>query len=135
MDPDYVEALFGLGLAYDQKQMYNEAIRELKRAIDLSNSRPIIVAALGQIYARIGRQEEAEEIHQILKARHLDEGVSDFYQAIVDVSLGNIDSNMDIIQRAYDEHFGLLVYIKVEPLLDPFRAEPWYQQLIKKMNL
>ena len=133
-EPDYVEALFGLGLSFYQKEMYDDAITQLKHAIELSNARPIIVASLGQVYAKIGRTDEAKKILQQLKIREEEEGISKFYQAMIDVCLGNVYSNMDIIYKAYEDRFGLLVYINVEPLLDPFRSEPWFNELVKKMN-
>ncbi len=134
-EPDYVEAIFALGLSYDQKKMYNQAINYLKRAIDLSNGRPIIVASLGEVYARMGKQDEAIKILEELKNRHKRERISEFYAAMVDAALGNIEKNMNIFYKAYDEKFGLLVYIKVEPLLDPFRDTPWFHQLMEKMKL
>jgi len=134
MDPDYVEALFALGLSYKQKKMYDEAISEFSRAISLSNARPIIVTALGSVYVRSGRREEAKSILNNLKEREKEEGISPFYSALLNAALGNMEPALDALNQSYNEHFGLFVYINVEPLLDPFRSEPRFKQLLKKMN-
>jgi tetratricopeptide (TPR) repeat protein len=133
-NPDYVEALFALGTSYEQKKMYGEAISELNRAIKLSNARPIIVTALGSVYVKSGRREEAKSILNKIKEREKKEGISPFYGAILNAALGNMDPAMDALNQAYNEHFGLIVYINVEPLIDPFRSEPRFQQLLKKMK-
>jgi tetratricopeptide (TPR) repeat protein len=134
MDPGYVEALFGLGSSYEQKKMYDESISELNRAIKLSNARPIIVTALGGVYVKCGRREDAKSVLNNLKEREKEEGISPFYGALLNAALGNMEPAMDALYQAYDEHFGLIVYINVEPRLDPFRSEPRFKQLLKKMN-
>jgi tetratricopeptide (TPR) repeat protein len=134
MAPDYVEALFALGLSYAQKKMYKEAISELKRAIDLSNGRSIMVAALGNVYAISGLKSEAVSIYNDLMNQQTGKNLSPFYAAIVNGALGNRDDAIDALYKAYDEHFGLVVYIYVEPLLDPVRSDPRFIQLLRKMG-
>jgi class 3 adenylate cyclase/TolB-like protein/Flp pilus assembly protein TadD len=134
MDSGYVEALFGLGSSYEQKKMFNEAISEFNQAIKLSNARPIIVTAVGSVYMKSGRHEEAVSVLNNLKEREKKEGISPFYAALLNAELGNMEPALDALYKAYDEHFGLFVYIKVEPRLDPFRSESRFQQLLKKMN-
>jgi TolB-like protein/class 3 adenylate cyclase/Flp pilus assembly protein TadD len=134
MAPDYAEALFALGLSYAQKKMYKEAISELKRAIDLSNGRSIMVAALGNVYAISGLKSEAVSIYNDLMNQQTGKNLSPFYAAIVNGALGNRDDAIDALYKAYDEHFGLVVYIYVEPLLDPVRSDPRFIQLLRKMG-
>ena len=132
--PDYAETVFALGLSYEQKKMYKEAISELKRAINLSNGRPIIVAALGSVYAASGLRSEALNIYNGLVSQQSDNNISPFYAAIVSGALGNTNDGIDALYKAYDEHFGLLVYINTEPLLDPFRSDPKFIQLLKMVG-
>ena len=132
--PDYAETVFALGLSYEQKKMYKEAISELKRAINLSNGRPIIVAALGSVYAASGLRSEALNIYNDLVSQQSDNNISPFYAAIVSGALGNTNDGIDALYKAYDEHFGLLVYINTEPLLDPFRSDPKFIQLLKMVG-
>ncbi len=134
MAPDYAEAVFALGLSYAQKKMYKEAISELKRAIDFSNGRPIIVAALGNVYAISGMRSEALDIYNDLLSQQRDKNLSPFYAAIVNGALGNRDDAIDALYQAYEEHFGLIVYINAEPLLDPVRSEPRFIQLLSMVG-
>jgi tetratricopeptide (TPR) repeat protein len=134
MTPDYAEAVFALGLSYAQKKMYKEAISELKKAINLSNRRPIIVAALGNVYALSGSRSEALNIYNDLLNQQKDKNLSPFYAGIVNGALGNKDDAIDAFYKAYDEHFGLMVYINVEPLLDPVRSDPRFIQLLNMVG-
>ncbi len=60
--------------------------------------------------------------------------ISPFYTALLNAALGNMEPALEGLYQAYNERFGLIVYINVEPFLDPFRSEPRFQQLLKKMN-
>ena len=59
MSPDYVEAEFALSITYEQIKMYEEAILHLKKSIELSNGRLIMIAILGRIYAKLGNIQDA----------------------------------------------------------------------------
>ncbi len=132
--PDYAETVFALGLSYNQKKMYKEAISELKSAINLSNGRPIIEAALASVYAASGLRSEAVKIYTDLVGRQSDKKISPYYAAIVNGALGNRNDAIDSLYTSYDEHFGLMVYINIEPLLDPVRSDPKFIQLLRMMG-
>ena len=134
INPGYFEAVFGRGLSYLESQRYSEAISELKRAVKLSSGRNIIVAALGHAYADSGDRKEAEIILNNLRSQQSKDPDTYFYAAIVNGALGNTDEGIEWINRAFENHFGLLAYLKVEALLDPYRSEPGFIALVKKMG-
>jgi TolB-like protein len=39
-----------------------------------------------------------------------------------------------IPRRAYDEHNDYLIYLNVEPLFDPLRGDPRFQELLRKVR-
>ena len=135
MNPNFAEAVFALGLSYMQKQMYDEAISELKRAVKLSHNRNIIVAALGSAYAINGMTKEATNILNNFRNEQSENPDAYFYATIVNGALGNTDEAIESLYKAYDNHFGLIVYLNVEALLDPLRAEPKFIALLKKIGL
>ncbi len=55
--------------------------------------------------------------------------------ALIYADLGDRDEALDWLERAYDEHFGFLIYVKVEPGFYPLHGEPRFQALLKKMGL
>jgi adenylate cyclase len=134
MNPDFAEAVFALGLSYKQKQMYGEAISELERAVKLSQNRGIIVAALGSAYAANGMTENAINILNNFRSEQSENPDTYFYAAIVNGALGNKDEAIKSLYKAYNNHFGLFVYLNVEALLDPMRSEPKFIALLKEMK-
>jgi hypothetical protein len=95
----------------------------------------VLVAVLGNALARALRKEEAEktllELDEIAKHRH----VPALDRVYVYAGLGDIDRAFQWLDRAYQERAGLLIHIKVEPLLDPLRFDPRYADLLRRMGL
>ncbi len=71
MDPNFAIARYELGQAYQQKHMYNEAIEEFKRAIQLSGDNEIFKANLAYAYAVSGKREEALQMVKDLEEGQL----------------------------------------------------------------
>jgi TolB-like protein/Tfp pilus assembly protein PilF len=67
LQPDYIQALWWLGMACLGQQKYEDALQQLERVVALSRT-PLFVGMLGLGYGFAGRFEEA---HQLL--RELDE--------------------------------------------------------------
>ena len=135
MDSNYGEAHLNLGLTYEQKGMYEEAIAELNKAITLSGDRPIILAVLGHTYAMAGRRGEARDALDELKELSKRCYVSSLDIAIVYMGLSEKDRAFEWLQKAYEDRSGLLVFLKVEPLYDSLRPDPRFIDLARRIGL
>ena len=135
MSPDYVEAEFALSITYEQIKMYDEAILHLKKSIELSNGRLIMIAILGRIYAKLGNIQDALRVKDELKKLQSEKEVSPFYFAVIDAALGNKKTAIDSLYKAYDEHFGILVYTIADNLFTNLLDDERFIDLLKKMGL
>jgi len=135
MSPNYVEAVFALGLSYSHSKRYDQGISVLKKALELSNGRLIILSSLGNAYANNGMREEAIKIKNDLIQQQKKKYISPFYFALIDTPLGNIDAAIDSLYKAYDEHFGILVYLKASPFYENLKWEPRFTKLIQMIGL
>jgi hypothetical protein len=61
-------------------------------------------------------------------------GVSPFMAATFFVQLGEKDKAFAELDKALDNREALLLYIKIDPRLDPLRNEPRFQELISRMR-
>jgi TolB-like protein/class 3 adenylate cyclase/lipoprotein NlpI len=135
MNPDYVEATFALGLSFSHSKRYDQAIPMLNSALELSNGRLIILAALGNAYARSGMIKEALTVRDDLIQQQKEKYISAFYFALIDAPLGNIDAAIDSLYKSYDEHFGILVYLKASPFFENLKSEPRFNELVRMIGL
>ena len=135
MNPDYVETVFALGMSNSVLGNYERAIQQLKRAIELSNGRLIIITFLARTYAAAGMIEEAKKLQEELIQLQSEKNVSPFNFAVIDAALGNEDAAIDSLYKAYDEHFGILVYLKASPLFEKLFDHPRFYELLRKIGL
>ena len=134
MDPSYELPHLVGGQAYEQKGQHDLAINELRRASDLSHGTPMMVSALAHAYARSGNKPEAEKLLVELQAKSKKEYVSPYYFAIVYAGLGNNESAMRYLDQAFLDRSNGLVFLQVEPELDPLRTDPRFAALQKKLD-
>ena len=78
---------------------------------------------------------KAQEIPFSVLELYEDEYVSAYEIAEVYISLGEVESAFEWLQKAFEERSRALVFLKVEPRLDPIRSDPRFKSLLDKMNL
>jgi TolB-like protein/DNA-binding winged helix-turn-helix (wHTH) protein/lipopolysaccharide biosynthesis regulator YciM len=134
LDPSYEWAHFILGQAYEQKHEFNLARAELQKAVELSHNSPLMISALAHAAALSGNQEEALRLLQQLTAQSRKQYVSPFYVAVVYIALGKTEIAMDWMEKAFADRSNGLVFLKVEPELDPLRSNPRFIALQHRLN-
>lgn len=133
-DPTFVLSYLPLGGAYVQKGMYAEALDAFKKAAGFSGH-PISGLAVAYAYASQGNTSEAKKILDSLRTlKKTQFYISPYWIGIVYMSLGDFDKAFEWLNKAYDEHDGSMVFLKVEPALEKIRNDPRYKELLKKMG-
>jgi adenylate cyclase len=133
LDSNFAEAHFAAGMTYGKIKEYKKSEIELKKAIELSNRRPVILAMLGNIYARQGKTDEAKKLLAELEAPPLN---SDKLYAVAFIknSIGQTDEALSIFEKLIDEKYGIMVYMKVQNNFFENSNDPRYLRMLKKMK-
>jgi TolB-like protein/Tfp pilus assembly protein PilF len=135
LDPDFEPGLVHLGLICVQLKRHDEAIAVLKRAVDSSQGGLLFVALLGYAEAMGGRQQAAEKILGGLTRESKQRYVPSYMIAQIYVALGDKDHAFYWLGRAYDERSDQMMYVRIDPPLDPIRSDPRFASLIRRVNL
>ena len=61
--------------------------------------------------------------------------VPPYFFGTVQAALGNKEKAFSALEKAYEEHDSYLVRLKVDPAMDPLRADPRFEQLLHRMGL
>jgi serine/threonine protein kinase/tetratricopeptide (TPR) repeat protein len=109
-----------------------EALREAEKAVELASGGQIFIAGLGAAYAAAGRYEEARATLQRLKEMSSSSYVSSYHRALIHLQLGENERALALLQDAYNIKDGWLVWLGVEPHLDPVRSELAFARLLIK---
>lgn len=132
MDRNYSMAHFRLGLTYVQQRKFDEALAELQTSSRLSGDRDV-VAALGYVHGLQGDAPAAVEALEELKQRETAGFVSAYDKALVNLGLGDYQQALAWLEEAYKERSYWLIYIQVDPALDPLRANPRFAELLDQV--
>ena len=133
-DSLYADAHFTKGMIYSRMHQYETSLASYRKAIALSNGRPIILGALGLSYGQLGRRAEAARILTQLETPPVN---NDKLYAIsmIKSSLGQNDEAFDILEKLLEEKYGVMIYMKVEEELILESDSPRYHRMLKEMGL
>jgi TolB-like protein/tetratricopeptide (TPR) repeat protein len=121
---------FLLGDVYAERGMYNESIAEFLKSGDGPDS----LGHLGNTYARAGRVAAARATIARLEENVRGDGVGRYEIALVYTGLGDKKEAFKWLELAYEAHDVGLVYLKIDPCLDPLRSDPRFDDLIRRVG-
>ncbi len=134
IEPSFAEAHRVLGHACEQVGMIDEATTAMEEAIVLSKQDRIVRASIGYTYAKAGRRSDAERLLDELKEESKQRYFPSYLVAESYAGLGEKDQAFEWLEKAYEERSGYLVWLRSEPRLDSLRADPRFQDLVRRMN-
>jgi TolB-like protein/Tfp pilus assembly protein PilF len=148
INPSYFPARIQLALAYEQTGKLQQAIVELEQvagqmagsgvpanagqpAIDV----PVVHALLGHAYAVSGRKADALKELSKLQSATKRRYIPPSYFAIIWMGLGNNKQALTWLDQGFEDRSEHMLYLGLEPLIDPIRSDPRFAVLLKKVGL
>jgi TolB-like protein/Tfp pilus assembly protein PilF len=134
MDTNFALAHRYLGLAYEQKGMYTEAISEFQKAKSLSGARPLDAGSLGHAYAVAGRAAEARQVLKEVNERSPQVYFPALDVGLIHLALGEKDLAFEWLEKAVQERSPWLTHLRVDPRFDPLRSDPRFTTLLNRIG-
>jgi eukaryotic-like serine/threonine-protein kinase len=128
-------AYFYRGAAHLQAKRYAEAIADYEAGLALTPTDSGAIADLGLAYARAGRVADAQSQLQKLTDLATKRYVASYLQAFPHLGLGDAQRALDLLELAAEERAFPVIFIGIEPKLDPLRNEPRFQRLLSLVGL
>lgn len=135
LDSNFAVAYAIYGQALEAKKMWSEALAAFHRERELAPWSPLACAHLARVYARSGRPEEARQYLDNLLGLRGDRYVPAYFIALVYTALGESDKVFEWLACADEERSNWILFMSVDPKLDEYRADPRFQQLLRKVGL
>jgi tetratricopeptide (TPR) repeat protein len=133
LDPRFYYAHWNLAQALEMKGNLHGALAEYKKAVELDDD-PFVLALLGQAYAKLGQRDKALKILAQLPQIAAHRYVPSYSFALLHMALGEKDKAIECLERSYQDGAGLdVIFLKVDPMLDPLQQEPRFQALVQKV--
>jgi tetratricopeptide (TPR) repeat protein len=154
VNPDNTGLHTSLGVAYVYKGMYEEGIAEFQKVIALSEGDarksnaawvyalsgkaggdPRKKANLAWAYAMSGKRAEAIKILNRLKEPAKQESVAPISVASIYAALGEKDQALEWLQKVYDDHSWVILYINCYPEFDSLHSDARFADLVRRVGL
>jgi serine/threonine-protein kinase len=136
MNPNAEETYRMWGLTLAVAGRLDDAIAMLEETASMPEAGTYTQASFGYALGRAGRVAEARAIHDTLLARVANgEYVSPVAFATIAIGLGDIEQAIDWAERAFEDRRGWLVYLGVNPVVDPMRGHPRFEALVRRVRI
>ena len=114
--------------------MNSEAVAEFQKALALSENAVAAMTGLGHAFALSGKRAEALDVIKKLEEMSKKNYVSPYQSAVIYAGLGDKTQALAWLQRARDERFNWIPFIKVDPLFDNLRSDPQFDSLVQNIK-
>lgn len=123
-------ALGWLGLAWNAIVTGRpvEALKTIEHLETFLTGWPFLLGTRGYALARAGREPEARSL--LSEPGVIQSAGCSYEKALVAVGLGEAAAALDCLEQAFKHRIGWMLFIGVNPLLDPLRSEPRFQRLL-----
>jgi eukaryotic-like serine/threonine-protein kinase len=134
VDPDSATMTSLLARTYVALGRFDEGISMLQKNVE-SQGYTDNVEKLAYALAAAGRRTEARALLAKISGASMTTYVKPYDLALVQVVLGERETALDLLERAYDVRDGTLLLMKVDPRLDDIRTEPRFGRLLARLGL
>jgi len=140
LDPGYPDASIELARSYVTRGLHQNAISALQKARIFTDREPLVLGALAHAHARAGQRAEALKLVSELKRLEERVGPEDrniprFAFIWAYAGLGDKEQAFAWLEKAYQERRDLMVALNIDPLVDPLRSDPRFQDLVRRVGL
>jgi len=133
LDPNYAPAHDYLSLAYISKHDYANAVASVLRARKLEGDSDAHLAALQQAFDRGGIVAYEEKLVADRLATR--EFVSPPDLAEHYCTAGEKEKAIAQLQKGFSMNSPGMLWLRVDPMYDPIRSDPRFQELLRRLNL
>lgn len=135
LQPEFPMAHSSLGWALLKRGAMEQGLVELEKAVALAPGNTMLIGQLGHAYALARRIQDARDVLRRLHAMERERHVSPYHLAYVHAGLGEHDTAVDCLERAYEERAGGIYGVKGSFLFTGLSSHPRFLALLEKMHL
>jgi TolB-like protein len=124
-----------VGWAYAWTGRWGDALRVADSFAGAGDGRPPVRGLRAYARARggdaAGARQELGEMHAAAAQRYMTAWIF----AVVYTGLGENGEALSWLERAFDEHDGMVANLGIDPIFDPLRGDPRFEELLRRLAL
>jgi TolB-like protein/Tfp pilus assembly protein PilF len=132
LEPTFLDALVLLGLSYEQKGMFAEAIDQFKKARDANpdNTEPLELMAHAR--ASSGQKDKARELLLKLQSSSGPNSLHPYHVALIYAALNQEEQAFDWLAKPYANWTERLRMLRFDPRMDRLKADPRFEVIVQR---
>ena len=135
LEPTFWPGHQTLAIVLVKQGRYPEALAEAQKSMEAANRSNAPLALLGHVYARMGRKSDAEAVIKELEKRFANKQADGRDLAVVYAGLEDKNRAFDWLEKSFRDRGVFLVFLNLEPLLEPLKSDPRWNALQKRVGL
>jgi tetratricopeptide (TPR) repeat protein len=135
LDPSLPEAHGLLGLCYAHMGDYALALSSCEKVTELGGDAILRAASASSVYAMAGQQDTAQRLVQELVAAQDVRYIRYIFLAQASIGLGNDQRTLEWLEKAYEQHDPLLVFLQAGPDFESLSGHPRFRRLLRRIGL
>ena len=132
MNPKAAGPHFWLARVLQAQRNYPEAVAEYRKGV--VSAWPPALSGLGYMYGAIGQRPQALNVLHEIDGMAQKQFVTPYAAALVYLGLGEKEKTLSLLRQCYEERSNWLVWLLKDPRWDPMRAEPRFQEIVRKVG-
>ncbi len=133
-EADQVMSLYVTSFLFTAMGRHEEAIANAEQCIATTGKASRTLGRLGAAYAWAGQVEQAEEILREMNEIAARRYISPYHIALVQSALGRVEPALELLKRAVDSRDAWVLWMAVDPELDPLRTHPRFNTILQSIN-
>jgi len=123
-----------LGMAYIELKDYDNSIETYYRAFELADGTVEVGAGLGHALGLAGKYDIAKRMADYYTMAAQDHYLPPVQRAFIHIGIGEYDEAINLLEQAYQENSWFLIFMQVEPWLDPLRKDKRFDDIMSRME-
>jgi len=123
-----------LGMAYIELNDYDNSIETYFKAFELSDGTVEVGAGLSHALGLAGEYELAKQMADYYALAAKDQYLPPVQRAFVHIGIGEYDEAIKLLEQAYEERSWFIIFMQVEPWLDPLRDDERFNEIMGRME-
>lgn len=133
MDPNFGEAHWNLGMVYERRGRYEEAVDAFQKAIHLGGENPTLMADLAYVQTRVGQLEQARAIVARLETGSPRPHPAAASLARIYLALGDTSQSNAYLGEAFESRDAMLPWVCADPRYENLWTVPAFARFRERM--
>jgi serine/threonine protein kinase/tetratricopeptide (TPR) repeat protein len=133
-EPNNSLMLYGSSFLLSRMGRHDEAIAAAQKCVELMGKASNTLGRLGAAYAKSGDVAGAERVLSEMDAIAARRHISPYHLALINCGLGRIEEALDLLELAQETKDAKVLWMGVDPELDPLHGHPRFNDLLRKLN-